>query len=132
MSLNPNTPAFRPTQSKKLWPAHIGAILDHAAEFCGGDLSTCAPRGRMARWAVMLALRGQGMSYPQIGRIVDRDHTTVIYGVQRARTLRSRDASFIALLERMGALGSPEPAEAVFPYPGHRTMAEVMVEEMDA
>lgn len=129
MAFAANKPGIRPAQSKTLWPPRIGRLLDHAADFCGGDPFTCDMRGKIARWAVMLALRGEGMSYPQIGRIVDRDHTTVIYGVQRARSLRSRDASFIALLERMGALGGPEPAEAVFPYAGHRTMAEVMEEE---
>lgn len=122
-------PGFRPAQHKILTPAPVANVLRHAAEYCGGDPFTSCARGKMARWAVMLALRNQGLSFPRIGRIVNRDHTTVIYGVNQARLLRSRDADFIALLERMGALGRPTAAPATFPYPGHRTMAEVLADE---
>lgn len=36
-----------------------------------------------ARWEVYKALRDAGMSTPQIGRIVGRDHTTILHGLKR-------------------------------------------------
>lgn len=112
----------------RLVPAPVARILGHAADYCGGTPFTSCRRGKWARWAVMVALRNLGLSYPQIGRMVDRDHTTVMYGIHRARRLRSHDAEFIELLERMGALCAI-PAAATFPYHDHRTMAEVMADE---
>lgn len=37
-----------------------------------------------ARWAVMLALHRRGWSTVQIGRLLGRDHTTIMYGLRRA------------------------------------------------
>lgn len=47
----------------------------------------CAPtRGSdqvvLARQALMAALRHRGLSYPQIGRLIGRDHTTVMHGIR--------------------------------------------------
>lgn len=37
-----------------------------------------------ARWAAMYVLRHEkGYSFPEIGRVMNRDHTTVIHGVRR-------------------------------------------------
>ena len=36
-----------------------------------------------ARWEVMVALRDEGFSMPRIGRILNRDHTTVLHGLRR-------------------------------------------------
>lgn len=36
-----------------------------------------------ARWAAMARLREAGLSYPRIGRILGRDHSTVMYGIRR-------------------------------------------------
>lgn len=132
MSLNPNTPGFRPAQAyygcghpktlentrirdtpccamcrrqlerkasrkarvrRKLFPAPIARIMETAAS---------ADNQKLGRWAAMLALRDEGLSLLQIGRLVGRHHTTVMYGLDRARHLRSRDADFIDLLEEMG------------------------------
>ena len=43
-------------------------------------------RGRVvpARWDAMVRLRGLGLSSPAIGRVVCRDHATVLYGLRRA------------------------------------------------
>lgn len=37
-----------------------------------------------ARWEVMRRLRDDGFSLPQIGAWMDRDHSTVLYGIRRA------------------------------------------------
>lgn len=36
----------------------------------------------LARWVVMWLLRNKGMSSPEIGRILSKDHGTIIWGVQ--------------------------------------------------
>lgn len=36
----------------------------------------------LARWSVMRRLRNDGFSTTQIGRWLDRDHSTVIYGLR--------------------------------------------------
>lgn len=36
----------------------------------------------LARWDVMRRLRNDGFSTPQIGRWLDRDHSTVVYGLR--------------------------------------------------
>jgi chromosomal replication initiation ATPase DnaA len=38
-----------------------------------------------ARQEAMLRMREEGHSAPSIGRFLQRDHTTVLYGAQRAR-----------------------------------------------
>lgn len=42
-----------------------------------------------ARWIIMRIAYDQGMSYEQIGRALNRDHTTVIYGIKQERKLRA-------------------------------------------
>lgn len=44
------------------------------------------------RFAVMDALRAKGLSLPCIGRLVRRDHTTVLNGLRQANALRGRPA----------------------------------------
>ena len=43
------------------------------------------------RWEVYEALRKAGMSTPQIGRIVRRDHTTVLHGLRALEARRAYD-----------------------------------------
>jgi chromosomal replication initiation ATPase DnaA len=38
-----------------------------------------------ARWQVMRELASKGLSTPTIGRILNRDHSTVVHGLRRAR-----------------------------------------------
>lgn len=40
------------------------------------------------RYVVMAALRDRGLSLPAIGRIVHRDHSTILYGLRQAEKLR--------------------------------------------
>lgn len=40
-----------------------------------------------ARFACYCALRDRGLSLPQIARFFNRDHTTVLYGIKRAKEL---------------------------------------------
>ena len=48
-----------------------------------------------ARWAAMLTLRRRGYSLPRIGRAIgDRDHTTVMHGLVRARDLCAAEPEY--------------------------------------
>jgi chromosomal replication initiation ATPase DnaA len=40
-------------------------------------------------------------SYPQIGRVFDKDHTTVIHGVQMCADLMERDARLLKNVDRL-------------------------------
>ena len=44
----------------------------------------------MARHHLMVALRDEGKSYPEIGRLLGRDHTTVMSAVKKVRESASR------------------------------------------
>lgn len=87
------------------------------------------------RFAVMLALRSNGWSYPRIAAATRRqDHTTVIHGIRRARRMRCTNPAFNELLEAITGpstfipgvtdQGPSRPAKGGFPYPGHGTLAD--------
>ena len=58
-----------------------------------------------ARFALMLAFRRLGWSTPVIGkRLGNRDHTTVISGIERARHLMATDDEFAGLVRRIEAV----------------------------
>lgn len=50
----------------------------------------------MARKAAYLAARMEGHSFPEIGRIMDREHSTVKHGVNSARWYYDRDPEYAA------------------------------------
>ncbi len=56
----------------------------------------CAPR-----FAAMKLMREERcLSYPVIGRLLDRDHSTVMSGIRRANELLATDPDFAAAYER--------------------------------
>lgn len=64
-------------------------LVDHVAEAHHVTRGDVLGRGRtkrvaQARHAVMRALRDMGMSYPEIGRLLGRDHTTVLAALRKA------------------------------------------------
>jgi hypothetical protein len=72
-----------------------------------------------ARFAMYKALRERAWSYPRIGRLFEKDHSTIIHGVKRAEYLMERDASYAAKVNELinlrltpAALG-PEEIEAM-------------------
>ena len=54
-----------------------------------------------ARWATMHLMRARGLSTPQIGRALNRDHTTVLYGLDRVKALRLVNPDFDALCRKV-------------------------------
>lgn len=122
----------------------VSNLFAIAADHCGVTPKVLLSPDRSirlahARWAVMLTLRAMGWSHPRIGRALSRDSSTSMHGVRQARMLRSSDGDFVELLfklERNALLAAPtldrpKAAPAYFPY-AHRTMAEVMTEELQA
>jgi len=53
------------------------------------------------RFALFRAFRERGLSYPHIGRIMNRDHSTVMYGVERAGYMMERDADYADKVNRL-------------------------------
>lgn len=66
------------------------SIVQEAAELYHVRPEEILGRGRSksiarARHSVFLSLRVRGLSYPEIGRLMGRDHTTVLAVCQRMR-----------------------------------------------
>lgn len=76
-------------------------ILNNAADFFGVPVAELTGRNRSAKIAlprqiVMYVMREElGASLPQIGQILDRDHTTVIHGIERVMTEMERDPNLV-------------------------------------
>lgn len=95
----------------------------------------CGIKLAHGRYAVMLSLRDLGWSYPRIAAAVNRNHSSVISGLRRARRLRCTDPAFIDLLDTITRTpshdfvagvtdqGPPRAAKGGFPYPGHGPLA---------
>ena len=91
----------------------LAEIIEAVAAVYGVSHADIVGRARTksiaeARMAVCLvAKRCTRLSYPEIGRVLGRDHTTVMALVQSAERLRAKDQWFAAalaeLLERFGA-----------------------------
>jgi len=54
-----------------------------------------------ARFALCKILRERDLSYSQIGRVLDRDHTTVIHAVRRAEYTMERDPAYAEKINRI-------------------------------
>jgi chromosomal replication initiation ATPase DnaA len=80
-----------------------------------------AKRGRseritQARQALMWAARYHGYSLVEIGRYMGgRDHTTVIYGSERAAERAETDAAYARILRELAGLPEVEEAPAAAP-----------------
>lgn len=74
-------------------------LVDLAAEIFGVHPRDLMGKYRFGfitrpRFALYKALHLRGWSYSAIGRFMDRDHSTIIYGVERADYLMERDQMF--------------------------------------
>jgi len=58
------------------------------------------------RFAVCLVSSEQGHSYPMIGRVMGRDHSSVIHAARRAREMMARDPQYAHMVERLRLLSS--------------------------
>lgn len=54
-----------------------------------------------ARFALYKAIRNQGFSYPNIGKLLERDHASIYAGIQRAEYMMERDEEYAAKVEEL-------------------------------
>jgi hypothetical protein len=83
-------------------------VVDAVARACGLGREDLLGRGQArplarARHLAMYLVRElcPGASLPAIGYLLERDHTTVLYGCRRAAALLARDAGIRALCARL-------------------------------
>jgi hypothetical protein len=92
----------REDQSPLVVPSRIKPVISAVAKFYGvsvGDLVSFRRTGDIVRprqVAMYLAKRLTNHSLPTIGRVLDRDHTTVLHGCRRIAKLREHDAKLDA------------------------------------
>jgi len=77
-------------QLKKLKARDATERFAWAVEIVGADVHVVRGERRLKtdvaqRWAIFWLLHNCGWSYPQIGRAMNRDHTTICYGVNRVK-----------------------------------------------
>jgi len=95
--------------------ASVRGTLRHVAELCGMDPAQLLAGGRrraVVRWrqaAMWVARQASGQSWPEIGRVMGRDHSTMIYGAQRAEAEMRLDREYAWTLERAWAAAEAEP-----------------------
>lgn len=58
----------------------------------------------LPRFALSKALRLRGWTLPRIGRLVNRDHTTVMYQIKQAEMHMERDAGYAAKVKALAEL----------------------------
>ena len=58
----------------------------------------------LPRFALSKALRMRGWTLPRIARLVNRDHTTVMYQIKQAELHMSRDAGYAAKVNALAEL----------------------------
>lgn len=93
-------------------PPEAQTLLDLVHRELGVDLGAlrAADRSRSSiRQAVFLFMRDLGLSYPKIGAIMERDHSTVIFGCKRC--LAATEARKIYLRLRELQYGVPASYE---------------------
>ena len=54
------------------------------------------------RFGVMAALKNAGLSSTEIGVALNRDHSSVLWGVRRAKEMRRRDREYDAYVGEIG------------------------------
>lgn len=57
----------------------------------------------LVRWAAMVAMRGRGMSYPAIGRMLGRDHSTVMSGIRQAGKYATRNPDYARMVATLAS-----------------------------
>ena len=85
-------------------PAHYVGVIERAAAATYYPVEAITGKGRWAmlcevRYAVMHVLAGLHLSPENIGKLLNRDSTTVLHGLARAADLAVNDADFVRLCE---------------------------------
>ena len=84
-------------------------VLHVAADLAGANVEQLCGKWRApkqlvhARWCVMVSMFERGASISTIGRKLNRDHSTVIYGLRQAEYYNERRPDFADMLARVSA-----------------------------
>lgn len=89
--------------------AFIGDIIEKVSEAFKVHRQDILGRAKYdfilpARFALCKILYERGMSYSQIGRVLDRDHTTIMHAVRRAEYIMERDKSYAAKINEIARM----------------------------
>lgn len=81
-------------------------LIDRAAELTQEPSAAIrsAQRQRelfLIRAGIVYVARERGRSFPQIGRALNRDHTSAIHAYRRAKAMLSHDAQFSAFVRAL-------------------------------
>lgn len=87
--------------------APINTLIREAAKYCCVTVEDLkGPKKSagltMIRHAIYMVARDKGASAHAIGRRFNRDHTTIIHGLQKAEYLYGKDPVFTALVNYLG------------------------------
>lgn len=98
-SATPDNESPKPAPSKK----HPIRVLELVGDTFGTSAPVLVSQDRhisivKARFGAMWVLRQLGLSYPEIGRVLERDHTSVMHGVKKAMNLIVKDVEYERLL----------------------------------
>jgi len=66
-----------------------------------------------ARYALIVALREVGLSYPVIGRCISRDHSTVMHGHRRGLVLCKTQMGFSDIVGELVDAAFPEATKSL-------------------
>ena len=89
------------------------AVVRAVSKASGVDCGSIIGKRRVkamaqARWACWLAMRERGHTFQEIGTIfLDREHSTVVKGVQSAIRLRRKSSAYDAICNAANALKQP-------------------------
>lgn len=97
----------------------IRAAADYFGVPFEGVFGSCRERPFvLARFAVAYVMRErEGQSYPQIGRRLKRDHSSILHGHRQARDLMRRDPDFAAFVNAQLDLPRYSPVAAILESP---------------
>lgn len=98
----PIVPMFAREWAKHQRPLGIRSLVMRAAEITGYPPATIVSPIRsgsvvLVRFAVIRTARRAGYSSPQIGKVINRDHSSIIHGEKRAEGLMQTCPSFATL-----------------------------------
>ena len=94
-------PDVRRSANKKLSPFDLFpyGVLEAVASTSGVTVAEITGPVRTercvrARDVVVAILRARGMSYPEIGKLLHRDHTTIMHAISRIDEMMARNPAF--------------------------------------
>lgn len=94
----------------------VREVLAHASDTTLIPMADLVGKSRFrehcyARFAICMVANENGRSLSEIGRVLNRDHTTVLHAVRQGKELEARGGNFAALVRnvRLRATGVDQP-----------------------